>query len=237
MVKKNTLYPSLLLAFAMGLFSCNVINKASVHGFNSGYYKMQTENKQESMVYAEMGEEKLEVYPLQNMETEKMPAFTVPLKPSDSLFHSPMFFRKQGLDIDLTTILLKYRSAVHGLPQQLSADLNIAIYAGWRHDKFRITRKKNPLGKYYPAIGNFGYDIGIFAGPGVTPISPFSTLNRSTFEYSGMLLKGGIAAFLESDIASFGFALGYDHLLSSDRSVWIYHKKPWLGFVVGIALN
>jgi hypothetical protein len=25
--------------------------------------------------------------------------------------------------------------------------------------------------------------------------------------------------------------------LSPDRKVWIYNKQPWIGFVVGIALN
>jgi hypothetical protein len=38
-------------------------------------------------------------------------------------------------------------------------------------------------------------------------------------------------------MASFGFAAGYDYLLSQDRKIWIYNNKPWVGFVVGIALN
>jgi hypothetical protein len=52
-----------------------------------------------------------------------------------------------------------------------------------------------------------------------------------------MIIQSGIAGFIESNVASFGIALGFDSLLNSDRKVWIYNKKPWLGFIVGIALN
>jgi hypothetical protein len=52
-----------------------------------------------------------------------------------------------------------------------------------------------------------------------------------------MIIQAGFAGFLETNMASFGLAVGLDHLLSPDRNVWIYNRKPWLGFVVGVALN
>ena len=52
-----------------------------------------------------------------------------------------------------------------------------------------------------------------------------------------MVIQGGFAGFIESNIASFGIAVGFDYLLSKDRQIWIYDGKPWIGFVVGIALN
>jgi hypothetical protein len=113
----------------------------------------------------------------------------------------------------------------------------MALYAGWRHDYFHIISKKDPLGKSYSKISNRGFDFGIFAGPGVTLISPFTTQNKRTDEYSGMIIQTGIAGFIESNVASFGLAVGYDYLLNPDRKVWIYNNKPWVGFIVGIALN
>jgi hypothetical protein len=52
-----------------------------------------------------------------------------------------------------------------------------------------------------------------------------------------MIVQMGIAGFFESSMASFGVAAGFDHLLNRDREIWIYNKKPWVGFVVGVALN
>jgi hypothetical protein len=84
---------------------------------------------------------------------------------------------------------------------------------------------------------NRGFDFGVFAGPGTTLISPFTTQNKRADEYNGMIFQTGIAGFIESNIASFGLAVGYDYLLNPDRKIWIYTDKPWVGFVVGIALN
>ncbi len=84
---------------------------------------------------------------------------------------------------------------------------------------------------------NHGFDFGFFAGPGTTLISPFTTRNQRSDEYNGMIIQGGFAGFIESNIASFGLAVGYDYLLSPDSEIWIYQNKPWVGLVVGVALN
>ena len=145
--------------------------------------------------------------------------------------------RKQSLDIDITTVLLKYRPSVYGLQQQFTTEFNAALYAGWRHDNYKITSIKDPLGKSSHKITNLGYDFGFFAGPGTTLISPFTTNNISLTEYSGMIIQTGIAGFLESNIASFGISIGFDYLMNSDREIWIYNNKPWVGLIVGIAFN
>lgn len=94
-----------------------------------------------------------------------------------------------------------------------------------------------PLGRTSRRITRRGYDFGVFAGPGTTLNSPFTTQNNRTDEYNGIIIQTGIAAFLESNVASFGFAIGLDYLMNSDRDVWIYTHKPWIGFIVGVALN
>ena len=219
------------------LTSCNTLEKASTHGLNSGYYKLKTDTIKPQRVYLDVTDEKIEVYHQIESQPDKKQFLTIPLNTTDSTVFSPMVFKKQSLDVDITSIILKYRPSVYGLPAQLTTDINMALYVGWRYDYYHITSKRDPLGRSYHKISNCGYDFGVFAGPGATLISPFTTQNKKTDEYSGMIIQTGIAGFIESNVASFGFALGYDYLLNPDRKIWIYNNKPWVGFVVGIALN
>ena len=220
------------------LSSCNTIEKASLHGLNSGYYKLKSDNINDQNVYLDVTDEKIDVYHHIKRQPDKKQFMTIPLNTTtDSLIFNPMVFKKQSLDVDITSIILKYRSSVFGLPAQLTTDLNMALYVGWRHDNYHIRSKRDPLGRSYRKISNRGFDFGVFAGPGVTLISPFTTQNKRTDEYNGMIIQTGIAGFIESNVASFGLAIGYDYLLNSDQKIWIYNNKPWVGFIVGIALN
>ena len=223
---------------AIGLFSsCNTLEKAATHGFNSGYYKLKSENKSSKNVYLDVTDDQMNVYQHNKRQVDQKQFLTIPLKATDSLIFNQMVFKKQSLDFDLSSILFKYRPSTFGLPAQLTTDLNIALYTGWRHDSYQLITKKDPLGKSYYKINNRGYDYGVFAGPGTTLVSPFTTRNNRSDEYNGKIIQGGIAGFVELSMASFGFAVGYDFLLSQDRKIWIYNNKPWVGFVVGIALN
>jgi len=208
-----------------------------MHGLTSGYYNLTTENKSVQPVYLDITNDKIDVYDHIKQRAVKKKVLTIPLENTDNLLTKEMDFKKQSLDIDITSILLKYRPSIHGLPAQLNTDLNIAMYVGWRHDKYHIMSNIDPLERRKLKVGNMGYDIGIFAGTGTTIINPFTTNNRRVDEYSGMIIQAGFAGFIESNVASFGVSVGYDHLLNPDRKIWIYHKKPWIGFVVGIALN
>ena len=225
--------------WVIGVFgSCNTLEKASLHGLNSGYYKLKSDTIKAQGVYIDVTDEKIDIYHHIKRQPDKKGFLTIPLNTiTDSLIFNQMLLKKQSLDVDITSILLKYRPSVYGLPAQLTTDLNMALYVGWRHDYFYLMSKKDPLGRSYHKISNRGYDFGFFAGPGTTLISPFTTQNKRTDEYNGMIFQTGIAGFIESNVASFGLAIGYDYLLNTDRKIWIYTNKPWLGFVVGIALN
>jgi len=227
------------MQFAVVIFSCscNVVEKSSRHGFESGYYQLKSGNKKFEKVYADIAVDKVTVYPVSVNKLSTTALTTIPLIVSDSFCHFPLLFRKKSLDIDITSVLFKYRPAINGLQPQLSTDFNAALYAGRRHDSYRIKSTMNPIGKCQYEIINRGYDYGVFAGPGTTTINSFSTRNAITNEYDGMILQFGVAGFLESFVASFGIALGFDCLLSPDSNVWIYNNKPWVGFIVGIALN
>jgi hypothetical protein len=218
------------------LYSCSVLEKASRHGFESDYYSFESDENKVEEVYADLGDDKIEVYQVtENQLGDKI--MTIPLITTDSLFDHSVKFIEKSLDIDITTILFKYRFAVSELPPQMNTDFNLALYAGWRHDNYLFSTKKDPLGKYHNDLVNRGYDFGFFAGTGTTLISPFTTHNLYDSEYYGWILQFGVAGFLESGIASFGIGTGFDYLLSPDRDIWIYNKKPWIGFIIGIALN
>jgi hypothetical protein len=230
-------YSSLLLIIFVIFTSCNTLENASIHGLKSGHYKLQSEQKSMQNVYADITDEKIDLYHETEKQPDKNKFQTISLKPTDTLITSPIVLSKKSLDIDITAILLKYRPSVNGLPGQLTTDFNIALYAGWRHDTFKIKGKTDPLKKGYNKVSNWGYDFGLFAGPGGTQINPFTTQNQRTYEYNAMIMQTGIAGFIESNIASFGVSIGIDYLLNSDKEVWIYTNKPWVGFIVGIALN
>ncbi len=219
------------------LTSCNTLEKAAIHGLNSGYYKLKSENKASENVYLDVRSDQINVYHADKRQLDKKQFFTIPLNKIDSVTLIPMVLKKQSLDIDITSILLKYRLSVYDLPAQLTSDLNFALYAGWRHDYYQLMRKIDPLGRSLYNINNRGFDFGFFVGPGTALISPFNTRNKRTDEYSGMVIQSGIAGFLETDTASFGLAIGLDYLLNPDRKIWIYHRKPWVGFTIGIAIN
>jgi hypothetical protein len=234
-MNRSTVYTAVLLAGTL-FNSCRILEKSSQHGFDSGYYKLKQENKLED-VYVNISDQEVSVYPMAENAPDSVKIISIPLALSGNSVLSPVTLSKNTLDIDITTILFKYRSPQNGIPVQMTTDFNAALYAGWRHDNYHFLPTENPLGTRNYVTINRGYDFGVFAGPGATLISPFTTRNKFSDEYNGMIIQFGIAGIVESNVASFGVATGFDYLLSPNRNIWIYNKKPWIGFIVGIALN
>jgi hypothetical protein len=227
----------IIAAGLVWLTSCGVIEKASRHGFYSDYYELISDKDKPEKVYLDVGDEEIKAYRVNEngLDDTVMMVISYPL--AGSLNNIPIRFRRKSLDIDLTAVLLKCRLPVEDHPAQMLTDFNAALYAGWRTDNFQIRREMDPLGKSRDAIIHRGYDFGLFAGTGATLIGPFSTNNIVTDEYNGLIIEFGLAGFLETDFASFGIAGGFDCLMSPDRNSWIYNNKPWIGLIVGIALN
>jgi hypothetical protein len=226
----------IITAIIIPVCSCSVIEKSSMHGFESEYYKFSSRDEGVKEVYADLSDDKINVYEATDKKLGDL-IISIPFSSNENLPDTAIKFTERSLDVDLTTILIKFRPSVYGLPSQLNTDFNVALYAGWRHDAYYIRTTRDPLGNYKNRIVNRAYDFGIFAGPGTTLISPFNTLHVFSDEYNGFILQAGLAGFLESNIASFGIATGFDYLLNKDRKIWIYNNKPWVGFIIGIALN
>lgn len=227
----------LLFVSLFHCYSCSVLERASSHGLEDGQYQWQSSTSVPSRVYLDVGDDQIVAYTITEGRVEAEPALVIPLGESDSFCLYPHKFRKQSLDIDFTSNLLKFHPSTAGRPSQLITDFNAALYAGWRHDTYFIESKQDMLNKCHYKIYDRGFDFGLFAGPGTAAIGPFSTKGKVEEEYSGFTVQYGAAGFLETSFASFGLSMGFDHLLSKDRNVWIYNDKLWVGFIVGIALN
>ena len=237
-MQRSLLKKIVLLIVPIGILSsCSTLERASLHGLNDGFYQLKLDSAEKQAVYLDVSEDAISAYPTTDKQPQSKPWLIIPLASTDSIPFQQITFKKQGLDIDISTVLMKYRPSIGDLPAQLTTDLNLALYAGWRFDYYTAEARKDPLKRSYAKIANRGFDFGFFAGPGTTLISPFTTRNKRSDEYNAMIVQGGFAGFIESNIASFGLAVGYDYLLSSDRDSWIYQNKPWVGFVVGVALN
>lgn len=233
---KWTWNPAFVLALCC-CGACSVVEQSSRHGFDSGNFTVKTDTHRLKKAYINVQDDSIVVYARKADTLEMPPAFSISLLSNDTICNYPFSFNKQSLDIDITSILLKYRPGRNGLPAEFTADFNAALYAGWRWDYFTIKTKKDALQQCKKEISGRGFDIGAFAGLGTTPVNSFSTLGTVINEYSGMVFQYGLAGFLETKLVSFGLGAGFDALLTADKNAWIYHNKLWLGFVVGIALN
>lgn len=197
---------------------------------------MRAQGGAQERVYLDLTPEQIQIYP-SNRVIPALPKLRIPLQGTDSLCLYPFSFSRVSLDLDITTLPFKLRFPQNGLPAQLNTEFNGALYAGHRYDRYYIRSSRNILGQCAYEVVNRGFDFGVFAGIGSTTINPFTTRGAVNDEYFAPHLQGGAAFFLESQVASFGLALGWDRLLTSDRIHWIYTGKPWLGFIVGLALN
>lgn len=217
--------------------ACSVVEQSSGHGFNTGVYTVRHDSVEYRNAYMVLEADTIRVYPKVAGTIQTAPAITIPLSIAGSNCLDSYFFKKQSLDIDITSILFKYRPGQNGRPSELTADFNAALYSGWRWDYFTLKSKKDPLQNCRKTISARGFDAGVFAGIGTTPVNPFTTGGIISDDYSGMVVQYGLAGFVETTFVSFGLAAGFDSLLTPDKKSWIYQNKLWLGFIVGIALN
>ena len=146
------------------------------------------------------------------------------------------FFIKNTFDIDVIAIPFKFRPASVNLPRQLTTDFNGNIFLGYRVDRFRLIHKKTPIGikRFYK---HRGLSVGAFGGLGTAAITPWTTNNQMSDEYTGFVLSRGLAIMVGIENLTVGAGVGWDHLTDRDKHIWIYQNKPWFGLTVGLNLN
>lgn len=219
---------------------CAPLDEIYSHEFSSGYYKLKSPDKNSGKLYLNMNEDSISVYPLSH--DVKSGGFDISLAKSyqissvgpGSNIHNSTFIRT-SVDIDLSTVLLKYRPGAADVPSQLNTNVNGVIYTGFRKDYFKIKSNLSKINEINTFIRHSGFDFGFFAGIGITPVNPTVTENKTPQEYDGIVFQKGFSVFTTYENMSVGLAVGFDNLLDNNNSIWIYNNKPWFGIMLGIA--
>jgi hypothetical protein len=230
-----------VLIFLLLLSSgCVSLGKLGRHDFGSGFYKLKVNGLKSSRVYAEVAEDSIIVYPVVPEGKKEFPNTSSSISTRISRVKADNYFYKgrftnNSVDIDLTSILFKSRHSMDDVPNQFSADLDVAIYAGFRKDFYKIVSQMHPLLEEKSHILQIGFDLGVFAGIGSSPVNPTVTNNRVSQEYDAMIFQKGVAGFISINKMSVGIALGFDNLLDKSRSLWIYNQKPYIGLIISVS--
>jgi hypothetical protein len=229
-----------LVTLLVSTYGCVPFDKIYSHDFNSGYFKLKSNGSKPEKIYLNLTEDSLFVYPVINknksvvLDTIGIRADKISSVSQGSSIYQSTFI-KTSADVDLSTVIVKYRPAVANVQSQLNSNVNGILYAGFRKDFFRIKSHTSPLRDLNTFIRHTGFDFGFFAGIGITPVNPTVTMNRTTQEYDGIVFQKGISVFGTFENMSIGIALGFDNLLDNNKNIWIYNQKPWIGIVLGIA--
>lgn len=227
--------PTLLLLFT----SCETLKQSSKYQFNEGYYNVRLNGKKEK-VYVLTGSDSVKAYRQKDLQKEKIDTARAILiafpsqKPSD--FQSRSFSRKT-FDIDILTVLFKYRPSAKGFPPQFNATFNGAAFFGFRTDSYKLTYNQTPMHIYKRIITHYAYSFGLFTGLGTARIDEYVTNNALLIEYDGLVNLTGAAVILAVDKLTFGITCGTDHLLDRNAKVWVNNGRPWLGVSLGLNLN
>lgn len=242
MVKPTTFRILVLLLIITELTaSCNSIRESSKFGFREGYYKSRIYHKKLKSIYVIPADDSIKVYTVKGLK--KVTDTLAPIKIAFPLTRPPgnydsYIFRQNSFDVDVLSILFKYRPGIKGFPNQLNTSiLNGAVYVGYRSDLYKLHYRKNPVKGFTREVSHVGFSFGAFTGIGASRIDEFVTQNGINIQYDGVVNPSGIAAIIALNKLSFGLMLGEDHLLDKNRQYWIYEGKPWVGLSVGLNLN
>ena len=104
----------LLLGALLALGSCSSLRRASTHALDSGAYSLRSGSGRPRPVYADVLEDRMDLYPRTGQQVDSNLLMRIPLREAEALDAVPVRLRKNSLDIDITTILLKDRPGVSG---------------------------------------------------------------------------------------------------------------------------
>ncbi len=218
---------------------CSIINETSRKKLEPGIYMLKEQEKKR--VFVDVKEDTIKMYPVAKTKTgwnADTSAFSlINMNPAQGGTWKNTKFINRSFDLDVMTILFKYRPYTKGLPNQINTNFNAAEFIGYRTDLYILSYDKTPLNKFQQRINHFAYSVGGFIGIGATQMNASVTENHVQSEYDGVVLTKGISALVGIGDITFGAAVGFDRLLDKNRKVWIYQQKPWIGFTVGLNIN
>jgi hypothetical protein len=219
--------------------SCETLKDSSKYQLTDGFYKTRVNGGPEK-VYVLAGSDSIKIYRRQDLASKKIDTVKSTLvifsaqKPEKYTDH---FFRRNTFDLDVLTVLFKYRPPVKGFPPQFNTTFNGAAYFGYRTDVYKLRYKATPLHIFKRSITHYGYSVGFFTGLGTARIDEYDTQNILSIEYDGLVNLSGFAAIIAIDKLTAGLTLGVDHLLDKNSHAWINNGKPWIGLSLGLNIN
>jgi hypothetical protein len=149
---------------------CVPFDKIVSHDFADGYYKLRTPNEASEKVYIILKPDSVTIYPVNLNDRFSLPepgkirvVNINNIKP-DNIFYNSTFI-KTSIDIDLSTIILKFRPAMADVPHQLNANANGIIYSGYRKDFYKIKSRPSLLQNENAIVRHTGFDLGLFTHP------------------------------------------------------------------------
>ena len=229
-----------IACFAAIACGCGVTGNSSKFAFGDGYYRTRLNGKKNKKYYVTTGTDSIKVYPAHinshiadtiNSITVFFPQHIQPVNFVKKKFSSSSF------DLDVITVLFKYRPPVTDYPAQLNTNFNGALYAGFRKDTYTLSYSNTPLHVANRKIVHRGFSLGAFAGLGAARIDEFVTLHRIDYEYDGVIFTPGVATELDLNKINFVILSGMDFLTDRNSHVWVNDKKLWIGIGIGLNLN
>lgn len=237
----NTFIKLLIFSLLYGsLVGCRSLEENAKYQLSDGTYRFKPSTGKAQRVYVEVEEDSLVIYPLLRgrQKGDTTQAIVLDIEETGSVARKDyLIFSQPSFDLDVITILFKYRPNKPGIPRQLNTDFNGAMYLGYRADSYTIQYKPTPLNNYKRRLNHFGYSIGLFTGLGSTAVTPWVTQDKVALEYDGLVFVNGISANIGLNNLTFGLGLGFDFLMDRNRKHWVYQGAPWLGLTLGLNLN
>ncbi|MEO5594118.1 MAG: hypothetical protein ABIR15_16095 [Chitinophagaceae bacterium] len=237
---KKFLWPATAFIIVVFVFtSCETLKESSKYKFSDGFYKMKENGKKET-VYVLAGTDTIKEYrkaslSVSRMDTVKAVSLLFPAKkPHDFTDHT---FMHASFDLDVLTVLFKYRPPARGFPPQFNATFNGAVFIGYRTDLYKLSYTETPLHDYRRHVTHYGYSMGLFTGFGTARIDEYVTGNALNIQYDGLVNLTGIALILAVDKLTAGLTFGEDHLLDRNKKLWFNNGKVWIGLSIGLNLN
>ncbi len=230
----------LFMCILILLVGCEVLNNSSKYNFTDGYYQCKLNTKKPVKYYVVATSDSIKVYPARSgsKKIDTISTITIffpPIQKSGSF--KPASFRTKTFDLDVFTILFKYRRRVGEFPSQLNTGFNGALFTGYRTDVYNLSYKENPLHVAKRTVSHYGYSVGGFAGLGTARIDEYVTLNRINYQYDGAVITSGLAVEFGINKINFGLNYGFDFLTDRNKNVWINNGKPWFGISLGLNIN
>jgi hypothetical protein len=226
----------------VGLSACRTLINSPKYQFSDGYYTAKISGKPARKMYIDTEENLIKVYPVKRTDNHpEVDTTTFTLisfqGSQEKGLQKTLYFRQSSFDIDMLSILFKYRPSVQNFPNQFNTNLNGGLYLGYRSDVYSLDIITDPLGKYSRHTNHYGFSFGGFMGLGATAMNPWVTNNHISSEYDGVIWTKGVAGIMGFNRFTVGMVFGLDHLLDGNKQYWIYQGRPWIGIALGLNLN